>query len=145
VCCFPATAEAEPTEAFKYSFTLEAPLAPRTVNFTQTGEKITLHMYTFNMAGRGSSSDCHLQQQQQQQDDALLSLLNMAVGAKQRCAAVPGITSSSGSSSSSMEFGVLLWEQLPAGQQLSWPVWTHQEQQQQPYVVSMLMYIVLLP
>jgi hypothetical protein len=43
-----------------------------------------------------------------------------------------------------MEFGVLLWEQLPAGQQLSWPAWTHQEQQQ-PYMVSRLMYNVLLP
>jgi ABC-type phosphate transport system substrate-binding protein len=51
---------------------------------------------------------------------------------------VPGIaatqSSSSSGSSNSLEHGVLLWEQLPAGQPLSWPAWTHQEQQQ-PYTV----------
>jgi hypothetical protein len=148
-----AAAEAEPTPAFNYSFTLEGPLAPRNVNFTQQqGGKITLHMYSFSLSSSSSSSD---QLQQQHCDDELWRLLNMAVGSAERCAAVPGVTASSSSSSSSsaaqnssssaaqnsssssLEFGALLWEPLPAGQQqqLTWPAWTH-EQQQQPYMVS---------
>ncbi|WIA14737.1 hypothetical protein OEZ85_003223 [Tetradesmus obliquus] len=85
--------EAEPTPAFSYSFTLEGPLAPRTVYFTRPGRKITLHISGTSRSG-----------------------IN-------------------GGSSSSLEFGVLLWEQLPADQQLAWPAWQHQDQQQ-PHTVS---------
>lgn len=122
-------AEAEAIKPFQYAFMLEDPLSVRTVNFSHNGS-IALHLHTFMVSRRP-------QRQQQCLMDAMLS---MAVGAAERCAAVPGSTPGAGSTSrsssntSSMGFGVLLWEPLPEDADLQWPVWNHQEQQQ-PHVV----------